>query len=193
MKRNTTHHSAGLELDEDFVTRAMAMRGGQNLDGAFLMDLLEAGLAIMELSNGNHDSRCANPKCRGCRLQFPGPEQPRPSMVAEFNAVQAHLHQVAEAREAGERPDREVSFMVSEAGLIFMAWLDRLLRQQASGGMRPVGPDIDLDLPVDMEGAMRFLTNMLVGTLEQEMAAFVEGRHPLLFPPCSPEPGPSVH
>ncbi|MBN9252954.1 MAG: hypothetical protein J0I86_20660, partial [Mesorhizobium sp.] len=133
----------------------MAMRGGQNLDGAFLMDLLEAGLAIMELSAGNHDERCSNPDCTGCRIRRG--EQPRPSMVAEFNAVRAHLQQLAEAREAGESPDREVKFMVSETSLIFMAWLDRLLRQRASGGLRIVGPDINLDRRVDMEGAMRFL------------------------------------
>lgn len=193
MTTEPTNHSAGLALDEDFVKRAMAMRGGRNLDGAFIMDLLEAGLAIMELSAGNHDERCANPKCSGCRLQFSEPEQPRPGMVAEFNAVRAHLQEVAEAREAGKRTDREVSFMVSEASLIFMAWLDRLLRQRASGGLRIVGPDIDPDRPADMEGAMRFLTHMLVGTLEGEMAAFVDGRHPLLFPPRAAEPGPSVH
>lgn len=190
MTNQPTNHSAGLMLDEDFVRRAMAMRDGQNLDGAFLKDLLEAGLAIMELSAGNHDDRCSNPDCPGCRLQLR--EQPRPSMVAEFNEVQAHLEQVAEARDAGESPDREVSFMVSETSLIFMAWLDRLLRQRASGGLRIVGPDIDLDRPVDMEGAMRFLTHMLIGTLEEEMAAFTEGRHPLLFPPRTAEPGPAI-
>lgn len=193
MTKKPTHHSAGLELNEDFVKRAVAMRGGRNLDGAFLMDLLEAGLAIMELSAGNHDERCGNPKCGGCRLQFPEPEQPRPSMVAEFNAVRAHLQEVAEAREDGDRPDREVSFMVSETSLIFMAWLDRLLRQRASGGLRIVGPDIDLDRPADMEGAMRFLTHMLVGTLEEEMAAFAEGRHSFLFPSRAASPGSTVH
>ncbi|KQZ28619.1 hypothetical protein ASD50_19205 [Mesorhizobium sp. Root552] len=180
MTNQPTNYSAGLMLDEDFVKRAIAMRGGQNLDSAFLMDLLEAGLAIMELSAGNHDDRCADPDCPGCRIRRG--EQPRASMVAEFNEVQAHLEQVAEAREAGESPDREVSFMVSETSLIFMTWLDRLLRQRASGGLRIVGSDIDLDRPVDMEGAMRFLTHMLIGTLEEEMAAFTEGRHPLLFP-----------
>jgi hypothetical protein len=190
MTNQPTNHSAGLTLDEDFVRRAMAMRGGQNLDGAFLKDLLEAGLAIMELSAGSHDDRCSNPDCSGCRIRRG--EQPRPSMVAEFNEVQAHLEQVAEAREAGESPDREVSFMVSETSLIFMAWLDRLLRQRASAGLRIVGPDIDLDRPVDMEGAMRFLTHMLIGTLEVEMAAFTEGRHPLLFPPRTAEPGPAI-
>ena len=191
MTNKPTNHSAGLTLDEDFVKRAMAMRGGQNLDGAFLMDLLEAGLAIMELSAGNHDERCGDPDCAGCRIRRG--EQPRPSMVAEFNAVRTHLEQVAAERDAGERPDREVSFMVSEASLIFMAWLDRLLRQRASGGLRIVGPDIDLDRPLDMEGAMRFLTHMLVGTLEEEMAAFAESRHSLLFPPRSAVPGPLVH
>lgn len=191
MKNKPTHHSAGLVLDEDFVKRAIAMRGGQNLDGTFLMDLLEAGLAIMELSAGNHDERCSNPDCTGCRIRRG--EQPRPSMVAEFNAVRAHLQEVAEAREDGERPDREVTFLVSETSLIFMAWLDRLLRQRASGGLRIVGPDIDMDRPVDMEGAMRFLTHMLVGTLEEEMAAFAEGRHSLLFPSRAAEPGPMVH
>lgn len=188
MTNKPTNHSAGLTLNEDFVKCAMAMRGGQNLDGAFLMDLMEAGLAIMELSAGNHDDRCANPDCSGCRIRRG--EQPRPSMVAEFNAVWAHLQQVAAARENGESAEREVSFMVSEASLIFMAWLDRLHRQRASGGLRLVGPNIDLDRPVDMEGAMRFLTHMLVGTLEEEMAAFAEGRHPLLFPPRTDEPGP---
>lgn len=191
MTNDPTNHSAGLTLDEDFVRRAMAMRGGQNLDGAFLMDLLEAGLAIMELSAGSHDERCSNPDCAGCRIRRG--EEPRPSMVAEFNAVRAHLEEMAVAREAGETPDREVKFMASETSLIFMAWLDRLLRQRASGGLRIVGPDIDLDRPVDMEGAMRFLTHMLVGTLEEEMAAFSEGRHSLLFPPRSAESGQSVH
>jgi hypothetical protein len=190
MTNQPTNHSAGLTLDEDFVRRAMAMRGGQNLDAAFLKDLLEAGLAIMELSAGNHDDRCNNPACTGCHIRLG--EQPRPSLVAEFNEVQALLEQVAAAREAGESPDREVSFMVSETSLIFMAWLDRLLRQRASGGLRIVGPDIDLDRPVDMEGAMRFLTHMLIGTLEEEMAAFTEGRHPLLFPPRTAEPGPAI-
>lgn len=191
MSNKPTNHSAGLELSEDFVKRAMAMRGGQNLDGAFLMDLLEAGLAIVELSAGNHDERCSDPECAGCRIRRG--EQPRPSMVTEFNVVRAHLQQVAEAREAGAESDREVSFMVSESSLIFMAWLDRLLRQRASGGLRIVGPNIDPDRPADMEGAMRFLTHMLVGTLEEEMAAFAEGRHYLLFPPRSSEPASPVH
>jgi len=59
MKNNPTRHSAGLELSEDSVNRAIALRGGKNLDDAFLMDLLDAGLAIMELSAGSHDERAA--------------------------------------------------------------------------------------------------------------------------------------
>ncbi|KRD72068.1 hypothetical protein [Ensifer sp. Root278] len=190
MTNHPANHSAGLMLDEGFVRRAIAMRGGRNLDGEFLMDLLEAGLAIMELSYANHDERCSDPGCAGCRIRRG--EQPRPSMVAEFTAVRTHLQQAAEAREAGTSPDREVSIVVSEASLIFMTWLDRLLQQRASVGLRIVGPDIDLDRSVDMEGAIRFLSHMLVGTHEEEMAAFAEGRHPLLFPPRTAEPGPTV-
>ncbi len=191
MTNDSTNHSAGLMLDEDFVNRARALRGGRNLDGAFIMDLLEAGLAIMELSAGNHDDICGNPDCAGCRMRQG--ERPRPGMVAEFNAVRAHLQQVDEAREAGEVPDREVSMMVSETSLIFMAWLDRLLRQRATGGLRIVGPEINLDRPADMEGAMRFMAHMLVSRLDEELAEFTEGRHYLLLPPRTGEPGPSVH
>lgn len=37
MTNDPTKNSAGLMLDDDFVKRAMAMRGGQNLDAPFLM------------------------------------------------------------------------------------------------------------------------------------------------------------
>lgn len=183
--------TTNLALDEDFVKRATAMRGGQSLDTAFLKDLLEAGLAIMELSAGSHDDRCDNPECSGCRIRRG--EEPRAAMVAEFEAVRERLQQAAEAREAGADTDRAVTIMVSETSLIFMAWLDRLLMQRVSGGLRVVGSNINLDRPSDIEGASRFLAHMLVNSLEQEMALFVEGRHYLLFPPRDVAPGSTIH
>lgn len=126
MTNDITNHSAGIHLSEDFVNRALAMRGGKNLDDAFLMDLLEAGLAIMELSAGNHDERCSNPDCAGCRIRTSEP--PSPTIMAEFAEVLAQLHRSAERSEAGEPVERPITIMVSETSLIFMAWLDRMGR-----------------------------------------------------------------
>ena len=179
MTNEPTNHSVGIELSEDFVNRAMAMRGGKNLDGAFLMDLLEAGLAIMELSAGNHDERCNNPACGGCRMQFP---EPSPTVLAEFAEVRAQLDHVAAEAAAGRRPERTITLAVSEASLILMAWLDRMIEGRIQGSLRIVGPEIDIDQRADMDRAGRYLSNLLVGNLEEQFAAFVAGRHSLLFP-----------
>lgn len=184
MTNDPTKHSAGLELSEDFVNRAMAMRDGKNLDAAFLMDLLEAGLAIMELSHGNHDERCTNPKCSGCRLRM---QQPSPTIMAEFAELHVRLDRVAAEAAAGHKPERTITMAVSEASLIFMAWLDRLIESRIQGSLRIVGPEIDVDQQTDIDRAGRFLSNLLVGSLEDQLAEFVEGRHPLLFPARRPK------
>lgn len=176
MTNQPTTHSAGLELSEDFVNRAVALRGGKNLDGAFLMDLLDAGLAIMELSRGNHDERCTNPNCSGCRLQVP---EPSSTMLAEFAELHTQLDQAAD----GHKPQRSITLQVSEASLIFMAWLDRLIESRVQGSLRIVGPAIDIEQQADFDRAGRYLANLLVGNLEDQLAEFIEGRHPLLFPP----------
>ncbi len=186
MTNDITNHSAGLQLSEDFVNRAMAMRGGQNLDAAFLMDLLEAGLAIMELSAGNHDERCNNPDCAGCRIR--SGEQPSPTIKAEFAELLEQLHRSAERAEAGTASGREMTIMVSETSLTFMAWLDRLIEGRMQGGLRIVGPDIDIDRPADAQRAGRYLSQLLMANMEQELASFVEGRNPLLFPPRRGKP-----
>ncbi|BCH14958.1 hypothetical protein MesoLjLa_18090 [Mesorhizobium sp. L-2-11] len=180
MTNEPTTHSAGLELSEDFVNRAVALRGGKNLDGAFLMDLLEAGLAIMELSQGHHNERCTNPKCNGCRLQMP---EPSPTVMVEFAELHAQLDRVAENAADGQNPQRAITLQVSDASLIFMAWLDRLIESRIQGSLRVVGPAIDIDRQADFDRAGRYLANLLVGNLEDQLAEFIEGRHPLLFPP----------
>lgn len=186
MTNDITNHSAGIHLSEDFVNRALAMRGGKNLDDAFLMDLLEAGLAIMELSAGNHDERCSNPDCAGCRIRTSEP--PSPTIMAEFAEVLAQLHRSAERSEAGEPVERPITIMVSETSLIFMAWLDRMIESRFLGGLRIVGPEIDVDRPADLQRAGRFLSELLVVRMKQELEEFIEGRHPLLFPPHRGKP-----
>lgn len=181
MTNDSTNHSAGLMLDEDFVNRAMALRGGQNLDGAFLMDLLEAGLAIMELSAGNHDERCGNPDCAGCRIRRG--ERPSPTAVTEFEAMYAQLQRAADDAAAGNGKDRPITMMVSEASLIFMAWMDRMIEARSRGGLRIVGKAVDNDHPAEIERVGRYLSHILIDNLERELEAFVEGRHPLLLPP----------
>lgn len=180
MTNEPTTHSAGLELSEDFVNRAVALHGGKDLDGAFLMDLLEAGLAIMELSHGHHDERCTNPKCSGCRLQMP---EPSPTMLTEFAELRAQLDQATVDAADGRTPQRSVTMQVSEASLIFMAWLDRIIESRIQGSLRIVGPAIDIDQQADFDRAGRYLANLLVGNLEDQLSEFIEGRHPLLFPP----------
>lgn len=179
MKNDPTRHSAGLDLSEDFVNRAIALRGGKNLDGAFLMDLLDAGLTIMELSAGNHDERCNNPDCEGCRIQT---QEPSSTIMAEFADVYAQLDRSLGKAQAGHKTERAITLAVSEASLIFMAWLDRMIESRIQGGLRIVGPDIDIDQSIDMERAGRYLSNLMINSLEQQMAEFVEGRHPLLYP-----------
>ena len=184
MTSQPTNHSAGIELSDDFVNRAVAMRGGKNLDGAFLLDLLEAGLAIMELSAGNHHDRCTNPDCSGCRIDVP---KPSPTVMAEFAELRAQLDRAADDAAAGRKTERTITMAVSEASLIFMAWLDRLIESRIQGSLRIVGPEIDADQQADIDRAGRFLSNLLVGSLEDQLAEFVEGRHPLLFPPRKPK------
>ncbi len=181
MKNDPTNHSAGLLLDEDFVKRVMALRGGQNLDGDFLMDLLQAGLAIMELSAGSHDDRCADPECSGCRLRQG--EQPAPARLAEFEAVYAQVRRAVEDCKSGGEADRPLSVMVTPSSLIFMAYLDRLLEADTRGGLRLTTPIIDIDCPREVARAGRYLSCLLVNNLERELARLIEGRHPLLLPP----------
>ena len=180
MTNQPTINSAGIELSEEFVNRAVALRGGKNLDGGFLMDLLEAGLAIMELSAGNHHDRCTNPNCSGCRIE---PRKPSPTVMAEFAGLRVQLDRAAEKAAAEGKPQRTITMAVSEASLIFMAWLDRLIECRIQGSLRVVGPEIDVDQQADIDRAGRYLANLLVGNLEDQLAEFVEGRHPLLFPP----------
>lgn len=180
MTREPTNHSAGIELREDFINRAIALRGGKNLDSAFLMDLLDAGLAIMELSAGSHDERCTNPACGGCRIRA---QEPSPTVMAEFAELRAQLDRAAEEAADGRKSERTITMAVSEASLIFMAWLDRLIEGRIQGSLRIVGPDINVDQQADIDRAGRYLSNLLVGSLEDQLAEFVAGRHPLLFPP----------
>jgi hypothetical protein len=179
MTNEPSNHSAGIELSEDFVNRAIALRGGKNLDGEFLMDLLDAGLAILELSAGSHDERCGNPDCEGCRIQA---QEPSPTIMAEFATVHAQLDCSMETARAGHKTERAITIVVSEASLIFMAWLDRMIESRSKGGLRVVGPDIDIEQSADMERAGRYLSDLVINSLELQMAGFVEGRHPLLFP-----------
>lgn len=183
--------SANLALDEDFIRRAMDLKGGRDLSAADFKVLLEAGLQALEVFASEDQDGCDNPDCVACRIRRG--EQPRPAMVAEFSAVRARLERAAEESAAGKVKDWPVTIEVSQASLIFMTWLDRVTRQQANGGVRLVGPDIDLDRPVDQESAGRYLAHLVVATLDRLFQEFAEGRHPLLFPPCAEEPGPTIH
>lgn len=88
MSDNFANHSAGLMLDEDFIKRAVAMRG-QNLDDAFLMDLLEAGLAIMEISADCRHERHCHPGMENAD----GNHEFRMTLDAKFvERAQAHLN-----------------------------------------------------------------------------------------------------
>lgn len=184
------NQTADLALDDDFIRRASALTGGRDLNANDFRVLLEAGLQALEAFADDQEG-CADPECVACRVRRG--ERPRPAMIAEFDAVRARLQQSAEEREAGAETDRQVTIAVSEASLIFMAWLDRLTSQRVSGGLRVVGPDIDLDRPADMEGAGRFMAHLVVMTLERVFQEFAEGRHPLLFPSHADEPGPTIH
>lgn len=183
--------AAALDLDESFMRRLSALTGKREPNANDFQILLEAGLQAMEAFASDGDDGCGNPECIDCRIQSGG--RPRPALVAEFDALRQRLHQAAEGRDAGTASDRPVSLMMTEASLIFAAWLDRLMTQRATGGMRVVGPNINLDRPADMDGAGRFLAHLLVQALESEMARFAEGRHPLLFPPCDEEPMPTIN
>lgn len=183
--------SANLTLDEDFIRRAMDLKGGRDLNAADFKVLLEARLQAMEAFASDGQEGCDDPDCISCRIHRG--EQPRPAMMAEFNAVRARLERAAEESAAGTVKDWPVTIEVSEASLIFMTWLDRLTRQHATGGVRLVGPDIDLDRPVDQESAGRYLAHLVVVTLDRLFQEFAEGRHPLLFAPCAEEPGPTIH
>lgn len=180
--KKPTKHSADLMLDEDFIRRAMDLKGGRDLIAADFRVLLEAGLQAMEAFASEGQSGCADPDCIACRVHRG--EQPHPAMMAEFNAVQARLLRSSEESVAGKVTDWPVTINVSEASLIFMAWLDRVTSQRVSGGVRLVGADIDLNRPVDQESAGRFLANLVVVTLERVFQEFEEGRHPLLFAPA---------
>lgn len=103
---------------------------------------LIATVIVLHHRMAHHHSHIRNATARRSTCRMPLRRAATAQLVAEFNEVQARLEQVAEAREAGERPNREVSFLVSETSLIFMAWLDRLLRQRASGGLRIVAPSM---------------------------------------------------
>lgn len=124
MTNQPTINSAGIELSEEFVSRAVALRGGKNLDGGFLMDLLEAGLAIMELSAGNHHDRCTNPNCSGCRIDA---RKPSPTAMAEFAGLRAQLDRAAEEAAAGDKPQRTITMAVSEASLATLENISRAL------------------------------------------------------------------
>ena len=189
MTKNTKP-TAALAIDENFVRRLSALTGNREPNANDFQILLEAGLQAMEAFASDGDDNCGNPDCIDCRVQSGG--RPRPALVAEFDAVRQRLHQAAEDRDAGTASDRPVSLMMTEASLIFAAWLDRLMTQHATGGMRVVGPDINLDRPADMDGAGRFLAHLLVQALEGEMARFANGRHPLLFPPHDGETEPTI-
>ena len=183
--------AAALELDESFMRRLSALTGKREPNANDFQILLEAGLQAMEAFASDGDDGCGNPECIDCRILSGG--RPRPALVAEFDAVRKRLHQTAEDREAGTASDRPVSLMMTVASLIFAAWLDRLMTQRETGGMRVVGPNINLDRPADMDGAGRFLAHLLVQALEAEMARFADGRHPLLFPPRDEEPGRTIN
>jgi hypothetical protein len=182
--------AAALELNESFMRRLSALTGKREPNANDFQVLLEAGLQAMEAFASDSDDGCGNPECIDCRIQSGG--RPRPALVAEFDAVRQRLHQAADDREAGNVLDRPVTIMMTEACLIFAAWLDRLMTQRGTSGMRVVGPNINLDRPADMDGAGRFLAHLLVQSLEAEMARFAEGRHPLLFPPCDAGPSPKA-
>lgn len=175
-------HSANLMLDEDFIRRAMNLKGGRDLNAADFRVLLEAGLQAMEAFASEGQEGCDDPDCVGCRIGRG--EQPRPAIMAEFNAVRERLAQSAEESAAGKVKDWPVTIEVSEASLIFMAWLDRVTSQRVSGGVRLAGADIDLNRQVDQESAGRFLAHLVVVTLERVFQEFEEGRHPLLFAPA---------
>lgn len=180
--------SADLALDEDFIRRASALTSGRDLNADDFRVLLETGLQAMEAFADDREG-CADPDCVACRIRRG--ERPRPDMIAAFNAVRALLQRSAEEREAGAETDRQVTIVVSEASLIFMAYLDRLMRQRGSGGLPVAGAHIDLDRPADMEGAERYMAHMVVVSLERLFQEFAEGRHPCSFPRAD-EPGATV-
>lgn len=171
----------------------MRLTGRGHVSKSDLFILLEAGLQAMEETiAAREEGTCGNPDCVACRTR--SGEEPNKGLMAEFDLVNGRLQESASQREAGHDAGQSVSILVSEAGLIFAAWLDRLARQRATGGLRLVKPEIDLSNPADMEGAGRFLANLLVVALEREFEGFATGTHPLLYPMKGQQgPGPTIH
>mgnify|MGYP001093757193 CR=1 FL=1 len=109
--------------------------------------------------------------------------RPIPSMMAEFGVLYERLMAMAHDCPPERAPSREITITVSEVSLVFMAWLDRMIEHRERGGPRPFGVPIDLDEPADFSRAVRYLTQMLPWSLDNDLTELAHGRHPLLFPP----------
>jgi hypothetical protein len=179
---HTTNGGAGsISLPDDIVDRVMALRNGKEPDGAYIVALLRAGIEAMERVAAPAKGPCGNPDCEACA----GLDESRrlKAVSAEFDIMLEQLLKIAAESEAGIIKDRQVTFTISEASLMFMAWLQGLMEWRARGGMRVVGTRIDLDKPVHMERAVRYLEQMVPVFLDGEVTAFVHERHPLLYAP----------
>ncbi len=104
-------------------------------------------------------------------------------MMAEFGVLYEGLMAMAHECPPEQAPNHEITITVSEVSLVFMARLDRMIEHRERGGPRPFGVQIDLDDPADFGRAVRYLTQMLPWSLDNDLAELAHGRHPLLFPP----------
>lgn len=133
------------------------------------------------MSNDLDNYDCENPDCVDCRMRRG--ERPMPSLMAEFEVAAAQVQRAAAEDQAGRPQDRPVTIYTSETCLIALAFLDRLAQARLRGGLHLVGQPIDTNDPAVVEGALRYLSAMLVDRLDMEFEACREGRHPLLFAP----------
>lgn len=133
------------------------------------------------MSNDLNDYGCGNPDCVDCRMRRG--ERPMPSLMVEFEAANAQIQRAVAADVGDGTTDRPVMIFASETSLIALAFLGRLEQARRRGGLHLVGEPIDIDDPAVVEGALRYLSAMLVARLDEEFEACREGRHPLLFAP----------
>ncbi len=124
---------------------------------------------------------CGDPNCQACAAR--GERRPIPTMLAEFGVLYEQLMAMTPDCPPDQVSHREITIAVSDVTLVFMAWLDRMIEHRERGGPRAFGVRIDPDSPADFERAVRYLTQMLPWSLENDLTALCRGQHPLLFPP----------
>lgn len=178
--------STPVTLGEDFVERALALRGGRPLDANAVMLLIESGLEALE-----EVARAQACDCAACR-QNAG--RPSPTAMADFAAVKEQLNRLGRAAGFGQARYKNVTLSLSESSLVFMAFLDRLYEAEGNNGMRLAQPEVDIDRAADMERVNRFLAQMIVAVLQNHYEDFDAGKHPLLYRLAQlPGGKPSVH